>query len=290
MIPMDVLRLALAVDGEGNGAGSSMGPKSDWTAVGDRRIHDPRPRLTCDRPDRMDGVVKRDVAHGAPVEATSEALAAEGEPGRLQRERPLIAIVDDDAGVLRSLSRLLRFHDFEVHAYTSPQALLHEIEALQPDCLIADLAMPEVNGLDLQAMLTDSEPGYPIVFLTGFGNVRCSVRAMRAGAVDFLAKPVEPGELLEAIDRAVAAGRVSREQSEELGLLRERLASLTPREREVLELVVAGRLNKQIAATLGIAEKTVKVHRARVMRKMAVRSVAGLARISERIGLSPPLR
>lgn len=234
--------------------------------------------------------MKREVGYEPGAEAIPADWATEAETSLLQREKPLIAIVDDDAGVLRSLSRLLRVNDFEVQAYTSAQTLLHEIEDLQPDCLIADLAMPEVDGLDLQARLADAEPGYPIVFLTGFGNVRCSVRAMRGGAVDFLSKPVEVDELLEALDRAVTLGRESRQQSERLDLLRRRLVSLTPREREVLELVVAGQLNKQIAATLGIAEKTVKVHRARVMRKMAVRSVAGLARIAERIGVSPPLR
>ncbi|HEX7036627.1 MAG TPA: response regulator [Pseudomonadales bacterium] len=226
----------------------------------------------------------------SPVRPTSGRRPAEAQHRCTVREKPLIAIVDDDAAVLRSLARLLRVHHLEALGYSSPELLLTEIETMAPDCVIADLAMPGLNGLDLQSMLADCEPRCPIVFLTGVGNVRSSVRAMRAGAVDFLAKPVEEHELLEAIDRALALGRATRELSEALTLFRSRLASLTPRERDVFELVVAGQLNKQIAANLGIAEKTVKVHRARVMRKMAVRSVAGLARIAERIGVSPPLR
>jgi FixJ family two-component response regulator len=204
--------------------------------------------------------------------------------------RPSIALVDDDASVLRSLSRVLSVHGFRVTAYASPKKLLDEIGALRPDCVIADLAMPEITGLDLQAALSASEATYPIVFLTGFGDLRTSVRAMRGGAIDFLAKPVEPSELLEAVKRALEMSRASREASDGLRSFRERLASLTQRERDVFNLVVAGQLNKQIAGALGIAEKTVKVHRARVMRKMAVKSVAGLARVAERMGVTPPLR
>jgi FixJ family two-component response regulator len=204
--------------------------------------------------------------------------------------KPSIVVVDDDEPVLRSLVRLLGVHGFRAKGYSSPQCLLDEIESVAPDCVIADLSMPGFSGLDLQRALEGLSLHYPIVFITGYGDIRSSVRAMRAGAVDFLPKPIEQNEFLDAVRRALARGRAARKQAEELADLRTRLCALTRRERDVFDLVVNGRLNKQIAAELGIAEKTVKVHRARVMRKMSVKSVAGLARIAERIGLKAPAR
>jgi FixJ family two-component response regulator len=201
-----------------------------------------------------------------------------------------IVVVDDDASVRRSLTRLLATHGFEVKGYESAESLLSEISITPPDCVIADLAMPGLNGLDLQKSLTELELDFPIVFVTGAGDIRSSVTAMRAGAVDFLAKPVEQQDLLAAVNRALARGRAARAVASELAVFNKRFESLTQRERNVFELVVAGYLNKQIAATLGIAEKTVKVHRARVMRKMSVKSVAGLARVAERIGIPQPTR
>jgi RNA polymerase sigma factor (sigma-70 family) len=145
--------------------------------------------------------------------------------------------------------------------------------------------MPELSGLDLQRELEDIPEYYPIVFITGHGDVRSSVEAMRGGAVDFLTKPFENKELLEAIHRAAVKGRAARETTRQLRSIQDRLDSLTPREREVFNRVVSGLMNKQIAGEMAITEKTVKVHRARVMRKMAVRSVAELARIAEKIGM-----
>jgi RNA polymerase sigma factor (sigma-70 family) len=197
----------------------------------------------------------------------------------------LIAVVDDDPAVLKSIARLLSSHGYQPKPFVSGQSLLQELKAngFCPACIIADLSMPGLTGLELQQKLVGCGGTCPIVFVTGFGDVRSSVQAMRNGAVDFLTKPFETSELLDAVHRALDRAQSTREQRQRLELLRRRLASLTPRERAVFEQVVAGYMNKQIAANLGIAEKTVKVHRARVMRKMSVRSVAQLARIAEQV-------
>jgi FixJ family two-component response regulator len=205
----------------------------------------------------------------------------------MSAEKPLIAVVDDDPAVLRGLERLLTFRGFDVRPFSSATALLEQIRALSPDCVLADLSMPGLSGLDLQRTLTECSLRYPIVFVTGHGDIRSSVQAMRAGAVDFLTKPFDQAELVGAIEQAISRGRCEREADQRLGDARQRVDSLTRREREVFEQVVAGYLNKQIAANLGISEKTVKVHRARVMRKMSVRSIAQLARVAEKIGVSP---
>jgi FixJ family two-component response regulator len=200
--------------------------------------------------------------------------------------RASIAVVDDDEAVLRSMTRLLRAYDFTALAYESARALLNDIERVSPDCIIADLAMPDLSGLDLQRTLSDMNHPYPIVFISGHGDIRSSVVAMRFGAADFLPKPIDAGELLAAVQRAIERRRSAFELECRVNLFHSRLATLTRRERDVFELVVSGQLNKQIAAALGIAEKTVKVHRGRVMRKMSVRSVAALARIAERMGIT----
>jgi FixJ family two-component response regulator len=154
---------------------------------------------------------------------------------------------------------------------------------------VLDLALPGLDGLELQQALADSDCKRPIVFITGRGDIPTSVRAMKSGAVDFLTKPVNDRDLLAAVHHAIERDRVAREAQVEMGALKQRLASLTPREREVLVHVVAGRLNKQIAADLGTVEKTInnKVHRAQIMEKMEVRSLADLVRIAERLGLPP---
>lgn len=197
---------------------------------------------------------------------------------------PAVAVVDDDPGVLRSITRLLAVHGFDVRAFSSPESLLAEIASFTPACVIADLSMPGLTGLDLQRTLDESNPSYPIVFVTAHGDIRTSVLAMRCGAVDFLTKPFEQEELLDAVGRAIARSLQLRERAERLAGVQVRVDSLTQREREVYRQVVAGLLNKQIAANLGISEKTVKVHRGRVMRKMGMRSVAQLARVAEQLG------
>jgi FixJ family two-component response regulator len=196
-----------------------------------------------------------------------------------------IAVVDDDPAILRSLGRLLRTRGFDARTYESAAALLAEVATLRPSCIIADLLMPGINGLEFQQALADAGLEFPLVFITGRGDIRSSVLAMRHGAVDFLAKPFGKDELFDAIDRALERDRATRAAHSQDAAFHERASSLTRREREVFASVVEGLMNKQIAAKLGIAEKTVKIHRARIMRKMEVRSVAQLARIAERFGI-----
>jgi FixJ family two-component response regulator len=196
-------------------------------------------------------------------------------------------LVDDDQSVLRALTRLFSAAGLEPRAFPSPAAFLRAHDPAMPGCLVLDVALPGLDGLELQQALAGSECARPIVFITGRGDVPTSVRAMKSGAVDFLTKPVNDTELLAAVHRAIEVDRLARAAQAELDALKQRLASLTPREREVLAQVVAGRLNKQIAADLGTVEKTIKVHRARIMEKMAVRSLADLVRLAERLGIPP---
>jgi FixJ family two-component response regulator len=193
-----------------------------------------------------------------------------------------VYLIDDDAAVLTALSRLLREAGFDVEAFQSPSEFLLHDDVEAPGCAVLDVALGDWNGLDVQTALASKGDSRPIIFITGQGDIATSVQAMKAGAIDFLTKPVREEELVAAVRRALERDRATREEEARLASVGERLASLTPREQEVLSSVVAGRLNKQIAAELGIAEKTVKVHRARVMAKMAVRSVAELVRIVQR--------
>lgn len=196
-------------------------------------------------------------------------------------------MVDDDPGVLRALRRLLSAAGLETLAFPSAAAFLDAHDPATPGCLVLDVALPGLDGLQLQRALAISECARPIVFITGRGDIPTSVQAMKGGAVDFLTKPVNDEVLLAAVHHAIDVDRLAREAQVETDAMRQRLTSLTPREREVLVHVVAGRLNKQIAADLGIVEKTIKVHRARVMEKMAVGSLADLVRAAERLGIPP---
>jgi len=196
-------------------------------------------------------------------------------------------VVDDDASVLRALTQLSSAAGLEARGFPSPAAFLQAHDPATPGCLVLDVALPGRDGLDLQQALSASDCARPIVFITGRGDIPTTVRAMKGGAIDFLTKPVNDSDLLAAVRNAIEIDRVAREAQVEMGALKQRLASLTPREREVLAHVVAGRLNKQIAADLGTVEKTIKVHRARIMEKMAVRSLADLVRVAERLGLPP---
>jgi FixJ family two-component response regulator len=204
----------------------------------------------------------------------------------VNNETATVFLVDDDLSILRALTRLLRVGGHQVSAFRSPRDFLARHDAAVPGCVVLDLAMPGLNGLELQAALAAAGSQRPIVFISGHGDVPSSVRAMKAGAVDFLTKPVSQENLLAAIQRAIECDRVMRQTRAELQAIDERLNRLTPREREVFQHVVAGQLNKQIAVDLGTVEKTVKVHRSRVMEKMGVRSLADLVRIAERIGLA----
>lgn len=196
-------------------------------------------------------------------------------------------LVDDDGGVLKALARLLRVAGYETRAYASPQHFLAEYDPELPGCIILDLTMPGLDGLALQQDLAERDPGRPVIFLTGTADIARSVRAMKAGAVDFLTKPVDGTQLLAAVDRARQKDEEARGARTNREVFDRMIARLTPRERQVLDHVVLGRLNKQIAATLGTVEKTIKVHRGRVMAKLQVRSVAELVRLTERAGLRP---
>lgn len=200
------------------------------------------------------------------------------------RDQPTVFVLDDDRQVRKALARVLRSAGHIVEMFASAREFL-EREALdRPGCLVSDLLLPEVDGLELFAMLRSSRRGMPIVFISGYGDVPTSVHAMKAGAVDFLTKPVDDTELLGAVERAIARDaelRRERAEHEELG---SRFATLTRREREVFALVVQGLLNKQIAGRLGTTEQTVKVHRGRVMQKIGVGSVAQLVHFSGRLG------
>jgi FixJ family two-component response regulator len=197
----------------------------------------------------------------------------------------IVYVVDDDAAISRSLSRLIGSVGLDAVTFPSAQAFLDHPRSSGPACLVLDVRMPGLGGLDLQTRLGDACKTLPIVFITGHGTVPTSVRAMKSGAVDFLQKPFNDDELIAAIHRALTLSRQAHAEAAERGEIERRVRSLTPREREVMEHVVKGLLNKQIAADLGAAEKTVKIHRGRVMQKMQANSVADLVHMAERIGV-----
>lgn len=201
-----------------------------------------------------------------------------------------VFIVDDDAGVLKALSRLLRARGYDARPYTSPQDFLAHHDAAVPGCAVLDISLPGLNGLELQQALTAGGTHRPVIFITGKGDVPTSVRAMKAGAIDFLTKPVSGKDLLEAVSRAQSHDTNLRKSHAELASIEEKIATLTPREREVFAHVVSGQLNKQIASDLGTVEKTIKVHRGRVMEKLGVRTVADLVRLAEKAGISSKLQ
>lgn len=196
--------------------------------------------------------------------------------------QPIVLVVDDYAPLRNAISRLLRAAGFTVAAFASADAFLAQYDRGAWGCLVLDLAMPELTGLELQEILAKTGSLLPIIFLTAHGSIPQSVQAMKHGASDFLTKPINDEDLLAAVRTAIEKHRAIRQEQTELSEIRARLDTLTPREREVLEYVVAGKLNKQIAGTLGTVEQTVKVHRAHVMQKMKVHSVAELVRLMER--------
>ena len=196
---------------------------------------------------------------------------------------PIVVIVDDDESVRRAIRRLLTTVGYDVETYATASELVRRGPLEGPGCLILDVRMPEINGLQLRDWLWSLGHSEPVVFITGYGDVETGVRAMKGGAVDFLMKPFGEEALLKAVKRALLLDAEARHESEELADLRGRHRTLTRREREVCKLVATGRLNKQIATVLGTREKTIKVHRARVMRKMRVTSVAELVRAVDRL-------
>jgi FixJ family two-component response regulator len=198
---------------------------------------------------------------------------------------PIVFIVDDDASVRDALGRLIRSAGLRVEAFASAEEFLNRARTDAPSCVLLDVQLPDLSGLDLQRRMVDANNEMPIVFITGHGDIPTTVRAMKAGAVEFLTKPLVEGDVLESIRQAIVRDRVVRDHQAETAHLSARRASLTPREEEVMEWVVSGLLNKQIAGELGISEETVKVHRGHVMRKMGADSLADLVRMSERLGM-----
>jgi FixJ family two-component response regulator len=201
---------------------------------------------------------------------------------------PMVYVVDDDPDLLRALERLLQSAAIDVTTFGSGQTFLDQHDRNAPGCLVLDLAMPGLGGLDLQRALEGQGSPLPIIFLTGRGDIAKSVEAMKHGAADFLTKPVDDQALLAAIHEALAKNRTRRQLSAEREHASRCLATLTERERQVLERVVAGMLNKQVAAELGTTEKTIKFHRGNLMRKMGVRTVADLVKMAERAGIGQP--
>jgi FixJ family two-component response regulator len=198
----------------------------------------------------------------------------------------IVFVVDDDRRVREALSRLMSSAGLSVITFASAAEFLEFEKPDAPACLVLDLQLPGIGGLELQQRLSD-EDGPPIVFITGHGDIPTTVRAMKAGAVEFLSKPFDDGELLRAIDAAIALDRTARQKRSEVTELRHRYALFTAREREVLPFVIAGFANKQAAGDLGIAENTIAVHRGQIMRKMGARSVAELVRMADKLGISP---
>jgi len=201
-------------------------------------------------------------------------------------DRFTVYLVDDDAGVRKAVSRLLRARGYDVQSYSSPQEFLQQQDPAAAGCAVLDVAMPGLDGLALQRALTAGGSRRLVIFITGKGDVPTSVRAMKAGALDFLTKPVREKDLLEAIQRAQTRDAELRQLRSELDSIQAKINTLTPREREVFTHVVAGRLNKQIAGDLGTVEKTIKVHRSRMMEKLGLRSVADLVRMAEKAQIS----
>ncbi len=198
--------------------------------------------------------------------------------------RGIVFVVDDDESVREALRRLVRSAGLSVEAFASAEEFLNRPRAEAPSCLLLDVRLPQLSGLDVQRRMSEAHNEIPIVFITGHGDIPTTVRAMKAGAVEFLTKPLVDHDVLESIRQAIARDRTARERQAETAGLRARYASLTPREGETMEWVVSGLLNKQIAGELGISEETVKVHRGHVMRKMGAGSLADLVRMSERLG------
>jgi FixJ family two-component response regulator len=202
-----------------------------------------------------------------------------------EKQPPTIFVVDDDPDIGRALDRLLRSVGYHVRTFRSSRVFLSEHDPEPPGCVILDLTLPELDGLEVQALLVEAGCRRPVIFITGHPTIAGSVSAIRAGAVDFLTKPIEEQRLLEAIAEALRIDESDRRASVAREATMERLRTLTPREKQVLEYVVSGRMNKQIAADLGTVEKTIKVHRARVMHKLGARSVAELVQIASIVGV-----
>ena len=201
---------------------------------------------------------------------------------------PIVFVVDDDISVRESLELLIRCAGWQPETFASAQAFLSRPRVLAPSCLVLDVSLPGLNGLDLQKRIAVDRIDMPIIFITGYGDVPTTVQAMKAGAVEFLTKPFGDDVLLSAIRHAIERSRVALGHEAEMQVLRDRYASLTPREREVMAFLASGLLNKQVGSELGISEITVKAHRGQVTRKMKADSIADLVNMAARLRLVPP--
>lgn len=223
--------------------------------------------------------------------STAVAMANKGPAGRgmaVTEDPGTVYVVDDDPSVRRSLSRLFRSLGHRVQAFPSASHFLAESPHARPACVVLDVRMPRMSGLDLQHELASIAPDLPIIFITGHGDIDMAVQAMKDGAVDFLPKPFDDQDLIDSVDRILDYDRRQMQKKAEQAIDEKRLALLSPREFEVFERVVKGMLNKQIGYELGTTEKTIKVHRARVMKKMAAESLADLVRTAERLNIRGP--
>jgi FixJ family two-component response regulator len=203
----------------------------------------------------------------------------------IEMTQPMVFVVDDDASMRGAVSNLIRSVGFQVEAFTSAQEFLASTRPDTPCCLILDVRLPQVSGLDIQAELTKAEIHIPIIFVTGHGDVPMSVKAMKAGAVEFLTKPFRDQDLLDAVKVALERSRVSRTNEKAISELKTKFQTLTPREQQVMAWVTGGYLNKQIAAEIGVTEITVKVHRGNVMRKFGTKSLAELVKMADILGI-----
>jgi FixJ family two-component response regulator len=203
------------------------------------------------------------------------------------QQKPIVFVVDDDISVRESLELLIKFAGWQPETFASAGEFLACQRTATPNCLVLDISLPDLNGLELQKLIASERTDMPIIFITGHGDVPKTVQAMKAGAVEFLTKPFDDDALLGAIRSAIKRSAAALDDQSELQALRECHESLTPREREVMQLVVSGKLNKQIGLTLGISEITVKAHRGKMIQKMKADSVADLVKIAVRLGLTP---
>jgi len=201
--------------------------------------------------------------------------------------RGIVYIVEDDASFRKSVARLINASGFETESFESANAFLTGAVIRSPGCLLLDIRLPDMDGLTLQQMLAEKEANLPIIFMTGHGDIPMSVQAMKKGAIDFLPKPFKPEELLGALEKALERNTHDTAEAIEKEKINLMIDTLTPREKEVLRWIITGKLNKQIAWELGTTEKTIKVHRSRVMQKTRVSSVAELVRLAEKVDLAP---